>query len=403
MAGNTPTTLASRLKEQFNNDISSLVPGESVLVGLKFRQDIELGKAAIFDVQLSDELGFSVGQGSTTLNGNINQQSAKATVDAYTLVLQSQVSYDLISRASTNKKAFAKFTDSKFIPMAESFQRRQELLHMYGRDGLGQVLTNTAGVIVITTGTWCPTIWLALKGAVLNAYSTKSGGAQHNADVVVSAVDVAARTVTVTGTNAAIVPGDQLFFKGTYDAGHIGLMSIAQNTGILFGINASSFELWKANSYNVGTTAISLAKILAAAAMAANKGCSEKLKCLVPVDAFQVLVSNEAALRQYDSSYSESKGKNGMKTLSFFGATGEIEIVPYKYIKAGEFLMFPERWTYIIGSSKMVNQLDGDDLSFNVPTSTDKEMRLFSDLQIFCERPGYIVRGVRSDGNALSA
>ena len=113
MAANTPTTLASRLKEQFNGDISQLVPGSAELVKLKFRRDIELGKSAIFDVQLSDELGFTVGQGEMTLNGNINQSAARATVDAYSLVLQSNVSYDLISRASSEKKAFAKFVDSK--------------------------------------------------------------------------------------------------------------------------------------------------------------------------------------------------------------------------------------------------------------------------------------------------
>jgi hypothetical protein len=401
MAAQSPTTLASRLKEQYNGDISNLVPGEAVLTKLNFRQDLELGKAAIFDVQLSDELGFSVGQGEVTLNGNINQSTAKASVDAYTLVLQSQVSYDLISRASTSKKAFAKFSDSKFIPMAESFQRRQELLHMYGRDGLGMVTGNAAGVLTISAGTWCPTIWLALKGAVINAYSAKTAGTPHNGDLVVTAVDVVARTVTVSGTNAAVVANDHLFFKGTYDAGHIGLSTIAQNTGTLFGISAATNALWQGNAYDCGTSGLTLAKILAAAALAANKGCGEKLTCLVPVSAFQSLVTNEAALRAYDQNYSEIKGKNGFQALSFYGASGEIEIIPYKYIKAGEFIMFPKRWTYIIGSSKMVNMLENDDLSFNVPTSTAKEMRLFSDLQIFCERPGYVVRGTRSDGLAL--
>jgi hypothetical protein len=51
----------------------------------------------------------------------------------------------------------------------------------------------------------------------------------------------------------------------------------------------------------------------------------------------------------------------------------------------------------------MVNTLNGDDMIFDMPNSTDKEMRLFSDLQIFCERPGYITYGRRSDGKALSA
>lgn len=402
MSGNTPTSLVSRLKEQFNGEISNLIPNEAILVSLKFRGDIELGKAAIFDVQLSDELGFSVGQGSVTLNGAIAQVSAKATVDAYTLLLQSQVSYDLISRASHSKKAFAKFTDSKFIPMAESFQRRQELMHLYGRDGLGVVTANTAGVLTISEATWCPTFWMNLKGAVIHAWSLKTGGSQHNGDLTVSAVDVINRNVTVTGTSAAVVATDHLFFKNSHDAGHIGLFNIAQNSGVLFGIDASN-PLWCSNYYDVGATAITMGKLMAAAAMSANKGCLEKLKVLVPVGAFQSLVNDQAALREYGAAYSEEKAKNGFRSISFFGASGELEIVPYKYIKQGEFLMFPERWTYHIGSSKMVNMLNGDKIEFDSTTTTDREMRLFSDLQIFCERPGYITYGRRSDGKALSA
>lgn len=403
MSANTPSTLASRLKEQFNGDISSLVPGSAELVKLKFRKDIELGKSAIFDVQLSDELGFSVGQGEILLNGNINQSAARATVDAYSLVLQSNVSYDLVSRASSEKKAFAKFVDSKFIPMTESFQRRQEILHMWGRDSLGQVSSNSSGTLTLTEGSFCPTLWLGLKGAVIEAWTAKTGGLQHNADLTITAVDVANRTVTVTGTNAAVVQNDYLFFKGTQDAGHYGLMAIAKNVGSLFGISAATYELWKGNSYDVGTSALTLGKLLQAAALAANKGCKEKLKALVPVAAFQSLVSDEAALRQYSGALSKT-AENGFEAIKFFGASGEIEVVPYHFMKAGEFVIFPERWTYIIGSTEMTMALAKDgDMIFDLESTSAKQLRLFSDLQIFCERPGYLVYGSRSDGKALNA
>jgi hypothetical protein len=402
MGALTPTNLASRLKEQFNGDISQLVPGAAELVKLKFRRDLEIGKNVNFDVQLSDELGFTVGQGDITLNGNINQSAARATVEGYSLILQSNVSYDLISRASSEKKAFAKFVDSKFIPMAESFQRRQEILHCWGRDSLGQVSGNSTGVLTLTEGSFCPTLWLGLKGAVIEAWTAKTGGSQHNGDLTISAVDVANRTVTVTGTSSSVVANDYLFFKGTQDAGHYGLMAIAKNTSSLFGISASTYELWKGNSYDVGTSALTLGKLLQAAALAANKGCNEKLKALVPIAAFQSLVSDEAALRQY-TAYTE-KAENGFKKISFFGASGEIEVVPYHFMKAGEFLIFPERWTYILGSTEMTMALAKDgDMIFDLEATSSKQMRLFSDTQIFCERPGYLVYGSRSDGKALSA
>ena len=410
MSANTPTTLASRLKEQFNGEISQLVPGSAELVKLKFRKDIELGKSAIMDIQLSDELGFSVGQGEITLNGNINQSAARATVDAYSLVLQSNVSYDLISRASSERKAFAKFVDSKFIPMAESFQRRQEILHMYGRQGLGKVdsVTSTGSgpytiSAVITEGSFCPTLWLGLKGAVLAAYTNNtSGGTAHGVDLEVQSVDVTTRTVVVTSATNTVAGNDHLFFKGTYNAGHYGLMQIAKNTGSLWGIDASVYELWKGNSYDVGTSALTLGKLLQAAALAANKGCKEKLKALIPVSAFQSLISDESALRTY-TAFSK-KLENGGEAISFYGASGEIEVVPYHFMKAGEAIIFPERWTYIIGSTEMVTQLAKDgDMIFDLEATSSKQVRLFSDVQIFCERPGYLVYLSRSDGKALSA
>lgn len=399
MAANTPTTLASRLKEQFANGISQLVPGTVRLGKLKFRK--ELGKNYNLDVQLSDELGHSVGQGSVSLNGTIGQSTARATVDAYSHILQYQASYDLITRAAGEDKAFASFTDSKFIPATESFQRRQEILYMYGRDGLGKVSGNASGVLTISADTWCPTLWLGLKGAVLEAWTAKTGGSQHDGDLVISAVDVSARTVTVTGTNSAVVQNDHLFFKGTHDAGHVGLMSIARNTTSLFGINASTYELWKANSYDVGTSPLTLGKILQAAALAANKGCAEKLVCLVPIKTFQGLVADESALRQYGADYN-GKAENGFSSITFLGASGAIEVQPYHFIKEGEFVMYPERWTYIVGSSQMDMEIGQDGkMYFDVATTSDKEMRLFADTQIFCEKPGYIVYGTRSDGAAL--
>jgi hypothetical protein len=400
---NTTSTLASRIKEQFNNDISSLVPGPNKLCKLNFRDDIELGKSAIFDVQLSDELGFSSGQGNITLNGAIAQTAARATVDAYSLILQYQASYDLISRASGgDKKAFANFTSSKFIPATESFQHRQEFYHMYGRQGLGTVLTNTSGALVISVATWCPTLWLGLTGAVIEAWTALGGSTQHDTDLTIASVDVATRTVTVTGTSSSVVATDILFFKGTHAAGHYGMMYIAQNTGSLFGISATTYPTWASNLSDVGTSALTMGKILQGSALSANKGCFEKTTCLVPVKAFQGLVADESSLRQYGANYDSKKAKNGFEGITFFGASGEIEVVPYAYLKEGEAILYPDRWTYLIGSSKMTMELGQDGkMWFDVATTSAKEMRLFSDMQLFCEKPGYITYFTRSDSLAL--
>lgn len=403
----TPTTLASRLKEQYNKGISNLVPTSTVLMRkIKFKEDLAPGEKTRFDVQLDHEQGFSVGQGELTLNPAVAQNTAKAEVEGYQVILRSRVSYDLITRAKSSKKAFATFNDKKFIPMTESYQKRCEILSIgYGRQGLGTVTANSSGVLTISPATWCPALWLGMKGAVLEAFtSTATGATQHDGDLTVSAINIANKTVTVTGTSTAVVANDILFLKDHHiDSGSApyGLFDIAKNAGTLYNISAATEALWASYQYDVGTSPLSLGKILEAAGYAADKGCDEKLTCLVPVKAFQGLAADESALRSYDGKYSK-KAENGFEAISFYGATGELEIMPYMFIKEGEFIMFPERFVYRIGSSDMTPAVGKDgDIIFDLESSSAKEMRLYSEFTIFCEKPGWIVWGNRSDGNAL--
>jgi hypothetical protein len=406
MSTNTPTTIASRLKEVYPEGITQLVPSSNVLVGgkLKFRKDLVQGELVRFDVQLAGEQGFSMGSGEVTLLGAIAQTSAKCEVTGYSIILQTNVSYDAISRAKTSKQSFAQFNNSKYIPSAESFRTRQEIIAMYGRQGLGTLSGNAAGqVLTISAGTWCSALLLTLKGATIEAWTAVAGsGSQHDGDLTVGAMSIANKTVTVVGTCSALVTGDILFLKHQRSAGPYGLMDIAVNATTLYNIDAATYELWKANAYDVGTSAITLGKISLASAMAADKGCAEKLCCLVPNKAFQSMVNDQSSLREYGASYNPAKFENGAESIVFHGATGAIEVLPYMFIKEGEALMFPERYSYLIGSEEMTNQIgQSGDIYFDLESTSSKQMRFFSDWTVFCEKPGYMVRMTRSDGLAL--
>lgn len=405
---NTPTTLDARLKNVYADGINNLIPTSAELMKrLKFRKELSPGKKAVFDVQLTHEHGFTVGQGELTLNPAVAQTNANAEVDGYQIILRSRVSYDLIEKAKTNKQAFATFNESRFIPMVESFKRREEIYAIYGRDGLGEVEGVASQVITIKVGSWSPSLWLGMEGAVLEAFTSKAASAtQHNTDITLASINIANRELTVTGTISAVVANDHLYFKGdrttTAHNAPVGLMTIARNTGTLYNISAATVALWASTSYDVGTSGLTLAKILEASAKAADKGCDEKLTCFVPVKAFQNLVSDQAALRKYDASYSKSKMQNGTESLEFYGATGLVEVVPYMFMKQGEFVMFPERYVSLIGAAEMKNQVGpGGDIVFDLESTSAKEMRLFAHWTVFCERPGWIVYGTRSDAGAL--
>jgi hypothetical protein len=413
LGANTPTNLASRFKQRYNKEISQIVPMTAdILRTVKFRNDLALGASAEFDVQLAPELGFSQGQGSVTLNGANTQATARATVGGYSLILQSQVSYDAIARAKSTDQAFASFSDSKFIPMVDSFRMREEYHALLGRDqGLGKITANSSGTLTISEDTFIPALASSLIGAVLQAWTAKltattASGSQHNGDLTVTAVNITNRTITVSGTSAAVVANDYLYFKGDYTVtSRIGLLSIAQNSGSLFGISATTYPLWSANTYSLGTSAITLGKILDGAAKSAEKGCvGKKLVCYVPVSAFQKLVSDEAALVTYGASKS-NKAENGFEYLTFLGASGTIEVKPHLFIPDGVSLLWCPEYTYVIGSTEATAQIAKDgDIIFDLESTSAKEMRMFSDtVGVFCERPGFMVYMTRSDSLKLSA
>jgi hypothetical protein len=170
--------------------------------------------------------------------------------------------------------------------MKESHQFRLELSLLYGRDGIGKVTSNTSGALVITAADWATGIWASgMKGAVLEAFTgVTASETQHNGDLTVSTIAVSAKTVTVTGTNAAVVANDILYFKGARTTtGYnecAGLYRILTNTGTLFNISASSYELWASQSSAVGGNLSLTAIMNAAAALGMSFGLEKAILSL---------------------------------------------------------------------------------------------------------------------------
>jgi hypothetical protein len=410
-ATNDPTTLDSRLKVRYPTGITNLVPTSTILMRrLRLRKDISPGKNVTFDVQLAHEAGFTVGsKGELTLNPAVAQASASAIVEGYQIVLRSQASYDLIERAKTEDQAFASFHDRKFIPMTESFQKRCEILAMgYGRQGIGLVASvsdvSSTLEITIEPNEWCPALFLGSKGTVIEAFSALTAGSQHDGDLTISSIKTSLKKVIITAAADAytnVAAGDYLFYKGHRSASPYGLIDIIANTGTLYNISAATYDLWQSIEYDVGTSALTLAKILEASGELADRGCDQSLTCQVPALTFQKLVSDEAFLVSHNGS--SDTAKNGFKRIVFTGVTGDIEILPYMFIKQGEFVLFPESQVYRIGASDMTSKLNdkNGDIFFHMEDSTAVQMRLYAEWTVFSERPAWMARGKRSDSLAL--
>lgn len=406
-AQNTPTTLSAYLKEIYADQIITLVPeGVKVLELVDFvESDKEPGNHYNQPVQLTHEFGFSVGTGAFALNAAVAHQSANAQVNGNSLLLRSVISYDAAARASTSKKSFMKWSESKFIPMLASFKKRLEILALYGQMGIGQVSavtpTSASAAVTISNAQWATGIWAGSEGMPVDVYSALSSGTKRTAGgfATVASVDIANKVVTLTCANSTdagnIAVNDYLFFGGQYSTNEMaGIAKITSNTGTLFNISATTYSLWAANSYSCSSAALSMSKLLAGAAKPVGKGLEEKLTVLLSPGAFTNVNSDLAALRRFDGSYSKKKLSNGTESLEFHGVNGLMELVPSIYVKEGHALGIPAKQCMRIGGTDTTMTMPGqasDQLVLQIPDVAAYEMRLYTEQGFFCQRPGWMI------------
>jgi hypothetical protein len=295
----------------------------------------------------------------------------------------------------------------------ESFGRRIEIGLLYGQSstGLAQIsdstnVSATSTTLTVPAAQWASGIWTTMEGAKLDVH--QSGGTVLNTAgaVTVSSVSLANKTITITAAAGDITAIDAYFtgvptgYVRFYQGGSdgldevIGLDKIALNTGTLFGIDAATYGLWKANTYNVAG-ALTLAKIQAAVAVAVGRGLSEDLELFVSPDVWQSLSTEQVAYRMMDSSYSTREAKNGFETLVFHSQNGKVSVHAHRYVKTGDAFLVPTDNLCRIGSS---------DVSFNIPgtnqgqvfiqnaTTAGFTFRVFSQQGLLCYKPATLTK-----------
>ncbi len=361
-----------------------------------------LGQYFVFGVVLQKEQGFTyapssgANSGVQTLNAAVAGYIGQAQVEGFAIYLRSRLSYDAAAKASkAGKKAFAQAYGAVLKNMKESHQFRLELSLLYGRDGLGVVLDNQSGVLSITPASWAIGVWASgMKGAILEAWTgTGATETQHNGDLTISAISVANKSVTVTGTNSGVILNDVLYFKGartttTYNE-CIGIYRILTYSGTIFNISNTSYELWAAQTYPVNGN-LSLTAVMNAAAAGMPFGLEKAILLCAPAK-FAQLASDEAALRRYVSD--TSKTNRGVKGISFMMGQVDVEILPHPLMKAGDGFMLADDSFHRVGSTDVTFALPGssEQMSVQVTDSTAIEMRSMSDQGIYSETPAQCV------------
>lgn len=326
--------------------------------------------------------GGSAGQ-AFGLNQAIASEMQEAQVKGCEMVLRSALSVGAAARSISSQGAFEQATKLLVRNMLKSMHIRLEVQLLYGQVGLARVEAVASNVISICDSEWAPGIWVGAKNMQIQIYS--QAGVLRGAATVTN-VDMKAKTITVDAVPAGVTgnadaenaAADVIYYAGAFNKEFAGLHKMITNTGTIFNIDASQYELFKGNIVEVGTNTtsgaafISFEKIEEAVAVAMEKGLmDEDVTALVHPKQWNKLMTDLAAKRMFDSSYSEKSLKQGTQAIEFYGQNGKISVVASLFVKEGSAYVFPEKELERIGST---------DVTFEMPGYEGKFFRLLEDV-----------------------
>lgn len=420
MAATIPTSIIGDFKERYNPDgIQNAIPeSRVVLKNVPFEKSTLVGNKFHTPVILSDEQGFTYAAnnaGNYALNGPISLNVPDAQVSPAQITLVSQISFDTLSQSMGSGAAFMQATKLMTKRMIDSMSKRVELAALYGGVGLGVTSTtgnsntnSTTSVVSFTSATWSDGIWAGSVNSTVQFYKVSddtliSSGA--DSIFTISAVNPTLRTLTLTGTTtgttalkAATVDSPialNIYFNGAHGNEMTGIDAILTNTGLLFNINAATYDLWKANTVDNNAGKLTFLALQNAVAVAVGRGLDSEVDVLVNPKVWANLVTSQSGARRLDSSYKKSNIENGAEKLTFYSQNGVMNIVPSLYVKQGDCFILPFEHMKRIGSQDiefMSQGIGGDEFFQYVPGYNAYELRLWTNQQIFLELPARAVK-----------
>lgn len=394
----SPNTFADTLnglfKEAYADKLENLIPEGLKLYkmidflpkekqpGNLYHQPVILGHEHGVTFASSDDDAFN-------LNAPVAGQIKDAQVRGNPVVLRSVLGYTAASRAAQGgAKAFMDATKFLVANMLRSITKKLEIELLYGTIGYAAVGSIAGNVITIATAEFAPGIWAGAENMPIEIRDVTGAIVRGQATVV--SVVLASYTVTVDLMPAGVVAGDIIWHKGAYGNEFAGVHAILSNAGTLFNISAAQFSLWAGNIYAAGSAALSLAKVERSISLAVAKGLDSDVHVMVNPKTWADLLSEQTALRRFDSSYKSDMTEVGSKSIKFYGQNGMISIEPSIYVKEGYAYVLAIEEFARVGSTDVTFKRPGMEGNFfrELENSAGVELRCFSDMALFCSAPG---------------
>jgi hypothetical protein len=390
-------TLDGNFKEIYADKLENLIPdGVKLYNQIAFNKDSDaLGNLYHQPVILQMEHGFTyggTGGDAFALNTSIAGRTKDAQIQGHELVLRSVLSVKAASASMNSKGAFVKSTKYLVANMLRSFSRRIEVQLLYGKRGIGSVASRSGQILTLNGADWAPGIWAGSEEMIVDVY-TCDNATLRTANLTISSVCFDCRTITMKAGACSVAACDIIYYKGAQGNEFDGLENIIRNTGTIFNINASSFQLWKGNLLANSGTARDLDFDLVAKGVTrlVEKGLTDQdLYLMVNPLQWDVLLSEQIAKRMFDSSYSTATYEEGSETIKFHSQNGTIKIIPSIFVKIGDAFLYSPDDLMRVGSTDITFKQPGFSGEFFrlLNDANGYELRAYTDQALFSAAPG---------------
>ena len=316
------TRLNGLVKEVYGDSIIELIPIQSKLQSIIKFAERNKTPGNFFSQPLALQLEHGVtyadgDDGAFALNDAISSVVKHARVRGSQMLLRSVIAYELLAAANTkDNRSFENATKYIVQAMVDSMSKKHEVSLMYGGMDIGQVASASGSVVIISDSEWAPGIYSGAKDMKVDIFD--SAKSVLRGTFIISGVDFDAKSLTMTTSISGVLATDVILPAGAYQIGGtsagkemVGLHNILSNTGTLFEISASQYELWKGNIVNAGGE-LTFDKLIKAMVLNIPSDACPALKLLV------VPFSFHRRSIWPNSSYRSKSSKNGRTNLIYF-------------------------------------------------------------------------------------
>lgn len=249
----------------------------------------------------------------------------------------------------------------------------------------------TLGAILYAPGEFAAGFWVAKKNIIVKQIATATNttvgsGKLTGVDTRLGCIFVDFVPVVATSTTSHNTVYDNWKDNGCM----VGVNKIITNTGTLFGINASNFDLWSGQVIPLGQKKFNLKAVQEGIADAINGGgLEEPMDILVNPLTFSQMSNDAAALRKYDASYKGASATTGFEAIEYYAANGTNRIRTSSKIKEGEaYGLIKEHWKCSGSQSPSFKPSgSGQDVIFPLQDQAGWVVRSFSDEFVMCRMP----------------